>query len=230
MAPNSTLPMSRLSYGVPVLGPVGIGFSLGTVWQQVLGFDAVRRGVIFANPSSDTIYVAPVNLASQQVAGAIEIFAQEEWDLFADPPVQVNTAWMAWAKTGPSTAFTIFNFTDVNTLGNPNNANALQPQANLNYDVPIVSPNTGGVLLGTASASAIGANPVRRGIAFHNPGTVEIAVCPSNLSAAFGPGSLIVLPGATKRVFAKGNVKVNCGWNAIAQSGSGNPLTILEYV
>lgn len=231
MAPdNGVLPMSRLSYGVPVLGPVGLGFSLGTVAQQVLAFDAVRRGVIFANPSSDTIYVAPTNLAGQSIAGAVEIFPQSEWELFADPPVSVNTAWKAWAATGPSSAFTVLNFTDVNALGNVSDANAPSPLANLNYDVPIVSPNAYGTSLGTVSVAVIGPNPVRRGIVFHNPGTIAVAVCPANLSAAFGPGSLIVLPGDTKRVFAQGNLKVNCGWNAIAQSGANNPLTILEYV
>jgi hypothetical protein len=230
MASNNTLPMARLTSGVPVLGPVGIGFSLGTAWQQVLAFDAVRRGVIFANPSSDTIYVAPANLSGQQIAGAVAIFPQEEWDLFADPPISVNTAWMAWAATGPASAFTVLNFTDQNVLGSPNNANGPLPQSNLSFDVPIVSPLATGISLATSSVTAIGSNPVRRGIAFHNPGLVPVAVCPANLSAAFGPGSIIVLPGATKRIFAKGNVKVNCGFNAIAQSGSNNPLTVLEYV
>jgi hypothetical protein len=28
----------------------------------------------------------------------------------------------------------------------------------------------------------------------------------------------------------KSRIRVNCGWNAIAQSGSNNPLTILEHL
>ena len=176
---NAPMPLAQLSYGVPVIGPYAYGFTLGLTWAQVLGFDASRRGVIFANPSTDIIYVAPANLAVQSTSGAIPIYPQTELSLFADPPVAMNTAWMAWAATGASEAFTVFDFTDVQLISSTS-FNAPQPQTSLRYDVPITSPNTVGVGLGTTSQKVIGANPVRRGISFYNASnTVSIAHLPN---------------------------------------------------
>jgi hypothetical protein len=226
----SVLPLADLVHDVPVLGPLAVGVStLNQVWQQALGADTGRRGLIFHNPGSNNLRVAPANLPSQPSngQGALLIYPQEEVTLFpGDEHVNVNCAWMAWTDSGSNQPITILNFTDTFS-GNPP-----QPIASLNQGSGITSPVASGVLLGTVSAPAIGFNAQRRGITLHNPGTVELAVCPSNLPAAIGAGSIILLPGTTKTIMArpKSRIRVNCGWNAIAQSGSNNPLTILEHL
>lgn len=225
-------PLASLVYDVPVLGPIGVGFAtMGAVWSQVLGFDATRRGVIFANPGTlHDLLVAPANLASQPAsgAGALRVFPQSEQVILAeDEHDNVNCAWMAWSDGGTNQPISILNFTGTN-----NSVPAPQPLASLRQGSSIASPLGSGVLLGNASATVIGPNPVRRGISFHNPGTVLLALCPANLVAANGAGSIILLPGATKTFLAKpkSRIRVNCGWNGIAATGSNNPLTVLEFL
>lgn len=224
-------PLADLAYDVPVLGPIGVAIStLGAVWQQVLGVDVTRRGIIFHNPGANDVLVAPANLPSQPAsfAGALRIFAQSDLTLFTEDDHQnINSAWMAWAATGSNQPLSILNFTGTNA-----NVTPPMPLASLNQGSSIPSPLGTGILLGTASAAAIGANPQRRGITFHNPGTVNLAVCPANLAAVIGAGSIILLPGQTRTYMAKpkSRIRVNCGWNALAQSSSNNPLTILEHL
>ena len=67
----------------------------------------------------------------------------------------------------------------------------------------------------------------RSGIQFHNPGTVTLAFCPGNLDAVIGAGSIILLPGQTKTIYGNDNVKINCAFNGIAESGNNNPITVL---
>jgi hypothetical protein len=101
----------------------------------------------------------------------------------------------------------------------------------MNVDVQITSPlGTQISTLGTASAQIIGQNIVRRGILLHNPDTVLIAVSPSNLAAVIGAGSIVILPGQELRIPAKGRVRVNCAFNAIAASGANHSLTVLEFL
>src|SRR5262249_20957812 len=128
---------------------------------------------------------------------------------------------------GGAGALSILNFTGTNASVRPP-----MPLASLNQGSAIDSPKGSSALLGTASASVIGANAQRRGITFHNPGTGRLAVCPANLAAAIGPGSIILLPGQTRTYMAKprSRIRVNCGWNGIAASGASNPLTILEHL
>lgn len=224
------MPLADLAHDIPVLGPIGVAVSgLGTVWQQVLGSDVTRRGVVFHNPGTADVLVAPANLASQPAsdAGALRIYAQSDLELFTEDEHQnINTAWMGWVDAD-SGILSILNFSGTNA-----SVPAPMPLASLNQGSSIVSPRGSGVLLGAASAPAIGANPQRRGITFHNPGSAVLAVCPANLAAAIGAGSIILLPGQSRTYMAKpkSRVRVNCGWNGIAQSGSNNPLTILEHL
>lgn len=224
---NSLQPLASLVNSTPILGPIGIGVStLGTVWQQVLPADSNRRGLIFYNPGTNNLRVAPVNLAAQANAGAFLIYPGEMFELFAaDEIANINSAWMAWVDTGSNQPLSILNFTGTNA-----SVAAPQPMANLNYGVPIQSPLTYGSTLGAASASVIAANPVRRGILFHNPGTVNIAVTPANLVAVIGAGGITILPGQTKEIRARGLIRVNCGWNGIAASAGSNPLTVAELL
>lgn len=224
-------PLASLVYDVPVLGPTGVGFAtMGAVWQQVLAFDATRRGVIFHNPGAIDLLVAPANLPSQPVngAGAIRIYPQSEAVILAENEHDnVNSAWMGWSDGGANQPISILNFTGTN-----NSAPAPQPLASLRQGSSINSPSGSGVSVGTASVPLIGANAVRRGITFHNPGSVVLGFAPANLSASIGAGSIILLPGQSKTFMAKpqSRIRVNCGWNGIAQSDSNNPVTILEHL
>lgn len=223
-------PLADLAYDIPVLGPIGVAVTgLNTVWQQVLGPDVTRRGVIFHNPGSVDVLVAPANLNSQPAtdAGALRIYAQSDMVLLAeDEHENINIAWMGWTDSSTG-ILSILNFTGTNA-----SVPAPMPLASLNQGSSILSPRASGILLGTGSVPAIGSNAQRRGITFHNPGTVNLAVCPANLAAAIGAGSIILLPGQTRTYQAKpkSRIRINCGWNAIAQSSSNNPLTVLEHL
>jgi hypothetical protein len=223
-------PLADLVHDIPVLGPIGVAVSgIGTVWSQVLGSDPTRRGVIFHNPGAVDVLVAPSNIAVQPAtdAGALRIYAQSDLVLLSEDEHQnLNTAWMGWTDAGTG-ALSILNFSGTNSSVPPP-----MPLANLNQGSSIASPLGSGVLLALASLPAIGANAQRRGITFHNPGAVTLGVCPANLTASIGAGSIILLPGQTRTYMAKprSRVRINCGWNAIAQSGANNPLTILEHL
>ena len=100
-----------------------------------------------------------------------------------------------------------------------------------NYSVAITSPNATTALLGTSSVNVIGANPVRRGIIFFNPGTVTLFVTPANQVAVIGQGVPILPQSQQAFINSDDGMQVyNCGWNAIAASSSGNVLTIFEML
>jgi hypothetical protein len=224
-----TQPLADLANDVPVLGPIGVAVTtVGTTAAQVIGADAVRRGILFHNPGSVNLRIAPVGSTLVTAAGGILIYPGEEFELLEgdDNLFNVNCAWQAVADGGSNNALTIFNFTDNNPAQVTQN-----PLMQVNQTAQISSPAiTQETALGTVSKSVIGANPMRRGILFHNPGSVVVGVCPANLVALIGAGSLTILPGQEKRILAKGRVRVNCGFNAIAQGGSNNDLTILEFL
>lgn len=223
------LPLADLAHDIPVLGPIGVGVAtLNGTPSLVLAADAQRRGVVFHNPGSNNLRVSPVGTVLSGNAGGILIYPQSDFVFFADDEhVNVNAAWNAWVDSGSGQPISILNFTSANFA-----AAAPMPLASLNQGSAITSPNATGVLVGTSSIPAIGANPQRRGITFHNAGTVAMAVCPANLVAQIGAGSIVILPGASKTYMAqaRSKIRVNCGWNVIAQSGGGNPLTILEHL
>ena len=104
-------------------------------------------------------------------------------------------------------------------------------QNNQNYSVPITSPNGTNVLVGAASILAIGPNISRRGVIFINPNLSGpiLRVVPSNQTAVIGQG-VPVLPGGQVSFINDGLAQYTCGWNAIADSGSNNPLEILELL
>jgi len=111
-------------------------------------------------------------------------------------------------------------------------ANGILPTISQNLNVPIVSPVGSLVDVGTSSILVIDVNPSRHGIIFSNPTGVNIWVCPSNVVTVSGRGVLIP-PGGLPISFLgdpSQGITFNCGWNAIAASGSGNYLTILELL
>lgn len=112
------------------------------------------------------------------------------------------------------------------------NANAPLPTAQLRFNVPIVSPiGTLALVNSSGQSNVIGPNASRRGIIFINSGTVTITVVPANQTAVAGQG-VLVLPGGQVPFISdpSTNVAFNCGWNAIAATGSNNPLEILELL
>lgn len=110
-------------------------------------------------------------------------------------------------------------------------ANGVLPTIEQNYAVQTTSPSASTALLATVSTQVIGANIARRGIRFFNPGTVIIYVCPANIAAVIGQGIPILPGGGYFDFIGDGKlINYNCAWNAIAASGSNNPLTILELL
>ena len=80
------------------------------------------------------------------------------------------------------------------------------------------------------------ANSSRQSITFHNPGTVDVFIAPAFVS---NTGSFVPLVPATGalggcfRVYANGGSLTITGenqqaWQALSESGSGNPLTVME--
>jgi|SRR5882757_1825072 len=104
-----------------------------------------------------------------------------------------------------------------------------------------VGPTSGGKVysynnLGTASQQAAPANPSRTKITFHNPGSVDVFICPAFVQ---NTGSNVALAATTAtlggcfRVYGNGGSLVIDGecqgrWNAFALSGVNNPLTVVD--
>lgn len=88
--------------------------------------------------------------------------------------------------------------------------------------------------VGTTVAQVIASNPTRSSINFHNPGSVDIIVFPTQVlsPATFTPTTSAL--GGGYRIFANGGDRtitgnVSCqAWQALSVSGSNNPLTITE--
>jgi hypothetical protein len=110
-------------------------------------------------------------------------------------------------------------------------ANEPPPLNQQGYGIPIVSPNGTTVLVSGASILAIGPNITRRGVTFINPNLAGpiIRVCPANQTAVAGQG-VPVLPGGQVSFLGSDLIRYSAGWNTIADSGSNNPLTILELL
>lgn len=93
----------------------------------------------------------------------------------------------------------------------------------------VVSPTmTVVTTLTTASLAVIGPSTVRRGMIFHNPtpAGVNYWLSPTGTAAVANRGILLV-PG--DHFLIGPTLSPGAGWNAIAASGSGNVIVILEY-
>lgn len=105
------------------------------------------------------------------------------------------------------------------------------PTIQQSYQIGLTSPVGSTVLVGTASTAVIGPSASRRGLMFFNPGTVVLYICPANQAAVIGQGIPIFPGGGPLDMLGDGKlIAYNSGWNAIAASGSNNPLTILELI
>ena len=105
--------------------------------------------------------------------------------------------------------------------------------------MPIATASTSPVATGINTLSTtimvvIASSVIRHGIVFHNPGTVNAYVFPTAIATApttaLVGGSFIIDPGGTVTFAAMGFANVNAGWSGFSASGSGNPLTILEFL
>lgn len=223
----SFLRQSEIWQNYPILGPYSIGFTaLTTVSQQVIGEDIGRTGIIFANPGTKNKRVIPSGNTLAGGSGGILIYPQTEFILLQGENTQynLNCAWIAVTDDNTDGNLTVLDFTP----GTPN-APEVQPTIRALQKVPVASPvATPIVTLGTGSQTLLPADPNRHGVIFANPGTIAAAVCPDNLAASFGGGSLIILPGDSKRIVGNDRVRINCGWSAISQSGANNALTALS--
>lgn len=76
-----------------------------------------------------------------------------------------------------------------------------------------------------SSAQAIGQNPSRKGLWFHNPSaSANIYIAPAPITAAVGgAGSILIFPGNWVQF---DSLSASCAWNAIGPGA----LTILEWV
>lgn len=90
--------------------------------------------------------------------------------------------------------------------------------------------------ISTAPAQVIAANPGRVSITFHNPGTIDIYVAPTQVMSG---GTLVTLTPSTVAlggcflIFANGGTLIITGecqgaFQAFSKSASGNSLTISE--
>ena len=221
-----TIAAAKPWYDLSILGPYAIAITtLTTVSVQVLAADNARTGVFFHNPGTKNKRIMPFGSTLAGGAGGILLYPQSDFVLLQDENSQwnVNCAWIAVTDDNTDGALTILNFTP-NTPG----AAEVQPTMRVQQQIPVASPVGSQIsTLTTGSQLILGADPNRNGVIFQNPGTIEAAVCPSNLAASIGAGSIIILPGAEKRIIGSDLVKVNCAWNGISQSGSNNALTSL---
>lgn len=88
--------------------------------------------------------------------------------------------------------------------------------------------------LNTTPQTVLGANPARRKIVVHNPGTVDAFFAPLYVQNTGSDVQLVPSPtalGGCYRVYANGGSLVIDGecqksWQAFSISGSGNPLTV----
>lgn len=212
-------------YQLPILGPYAIALAaLTTVAQTAVAADVTRAGIIFHNPGTVNKRVMPSDSALAGGSGGILIYPQEEFVLLRQPdmPYNVNCAWNAVTDNIADGSLTVLNFTPL-TPGAPE----VSPTTRMAMQIQVTSPTSTQVLLGTASQPVLPADANRMGVEFHNPGTVTLALCPSNLAAIVGAGSIVLLPGQTKRIIGNSRVKINCAWNGIAAQGNNNAVTAL---
>ena len=91
----------------------------------------------------------------------------------------------------------------------------------------------------TTPQGVLPANTARQSIVFHNPGTIDIFICPTSGYAdvnavsrtSFTPTTSAL--GGCFRVYGNGGSLTITGecqlaWQAFSASGSGNPLTVME--
>jgi hypothetical protein len=103
-------PLIQQNQIVPNNSPLFTPAVVGTTAAQVIGSNAQRRGITFANPSSTVIlYLAPVGNAI--VAGqGVPLLPGAVFAIAASGNLQTNCGWQAVAASGGSNNLTILEF------------------------------------------------------------------------------------------------------------------------
>lgn len=89
--------------------------------------------------------------------------------------------------------------------------------------------------LSTTPQQVVGDNPQRQSITFHNPGSVDVFVAPTQIQNGGSDTPLVpstIGLGGCFRIFANGGTlrvegEVAKPWQAFSASGSSNPLTVM---
>lgn len=227
-----------LAHDVPVLGPIGIAVAgIGTAPLTAIAADFLRHGILFFNPSATAILrILPLGATLVSGAGGIVIEPFGFWEKYDSAggnlaedngAVRLNCGWQVVADSAGPFGLTVWSFTDTN----PAVVNPPAPIAPQNYDVDLASPNPfNTTALTTASSQFMPANPIRRGVLFHNPGPQRKWISPGNLAASAGAGSIAILAKAEKEILARGKVRINCAFNAVTENNADGALAALEYV
>lgn len=105
------------------------------------------------------------------------------------------------------------------------------PLAGLVNQTPILGPIGVGIgTLGSVWVQVLPADPARKGITFYNPGLNNLRVSPSNLASQNNAGAFLIYPGEMFDLFSEDElVNVNSAWMAWTDSGSNQPISILNY-
>jgi hypothetical protein len=86
--------------------------------------------------------------------------------------------------------------------------------------------------VGTVGASVIAANPARRKITFHNPGTNILYVYPLVNATGTANAPTLANPGGSFQVFSGGILIIDgeCqgAWGAFGAAGTTNPITVMD--
>lgn len=110
----------------------------------------------------------------------------------------------------------------------------------LSHDVPVLGP-IGLAITGisTAPIQAIAADFVRHGILFHNPNpTTTLRILPLGSTLVSGSGGIVIVPYGFQEFYDSaggnldaddGRVRVNCGWQVVADSEGAAGLTIWNW-
>ena len=103
---------------------------------------------------------------------------------------------------------------------------ALAQQPNHASPIALSAPK-----VGAASVVVAPPNPHRAGLYVFNPSnTVSLWVAPEGTPAVVGgAGSIVIEPGQGLMFGPPGMPRWASGMNAVAPSGAGNPISILEY-
>ena len=105
----------------------------------------------------------------------------------------------------------------------------LAPRADPGYDVPVLGPIGIAATATTTVQTVLPPDVSRRGVIFCNAGTEVIRVAPLGTHFAAGQGGMTIYPQEELAIFADVDMRVNCGWQAVADSGTGTALTILNF-
>lgn len=113
---------------------------------------------------------------------------------------------------------------------------ALWAQSQVNaYPIPTttVSPQFRAVTLSTGTSVLVAVSTTRHGLWFHNPATTNAFIyqtgMTSNPTSSNFAGGMVIYPGATLALSSAQFPNINAGFSGFSQTGSSQPLTVVEW-